>query len=125
MSILVILFFPICDSTPTENFVVVLKYSANNTAIITYACVPGLDYPKEVIDIKSPQAFVSITDYARTVMRSANRSDVFKTHRIDKGQRHMWQTYLDCIANCCPSPIPYEHIYSASQISFAVESHLT
>lgn len=113
------------EDRPIDNFVVVLRYPHDNVAVITYACVSGLDYPKELIDIKSPNSHLSIVDFCRTDFRSAQGSRNFRTKRIDKGQQNMWLSYLEALHTCSPPPISYEHIYSASQISFIVDKRLT
>jgi len=112
------------EDNPTDNFVVVLKYPHDNLAVVTYACVSCLDYPKEIIDIKSPNSHVSIVDFRRTDFRSVKESSKFITKRIDKGQHNMWKSYIEALHNCSPPPISYEHIYSASQTSFIVDKRL-
>ena len=110
-------------TSPSESFVVVLRYPDDNVAVVTYALTSNIPLPKEHILIQSESCYVEIIDFRRTILTNT-RSKIFTTHRTDKGQKNMWTSYVNTLLTFSPPPITFQELYSASTISFHVDELL-
>lgn len=107
-----------------DNVVVTLRYSDGSAASISYMTDGNSRYPKELIHVFG-QGRVATFDNFRSYELWHGNKRVRNRMRVDKGQRHALDSFIDAVIDGLDMPIATESLIQTTAASIAAEQSAT
>jgi predicted dehydrogenase len=106
-----------------DNFTSMIKYSDGSLANLTYTAMGSNKYPKERMELFYEGKVIIMDDYKQLSVNGLKGSG-FSTKSVDKGHKHMLESFGKAIQNGGDWPIPLWQQIQATEIAINVEEQL-
>jgi predicted dehydrogenase len=104
-----------------DNVVIVFNFSDGSVGTINYLANGDKAFPKERIEVFTGGRVATLDDFRTLEMVHQGKRQLIRTPlRQDKGHRAEWQAFSAAIIAGGPAPIPYEHLFGVTEITFSV-----
>jgi predicted dehydrogenase/threonine dehydrogenase-like Zn-dependent dehydrogenase len=101
-----------------DSFIATLRFSNGSAASVSYLSNGNKDVPKELVEVFCDGTVSRIDDF-RKLEFSGKRSFRSKSSQ-DKGHKNELKAFTEAISKGLPSPIPFEHLYHTSLVTFKI-----
>jgi len=104
------------------NDIVTINLAFENGSIgsIIYTSNGSKSLPKELVEVHGHGVSCVIEDFKKLTIYSDSRKKEKKLMVQDKGQRYEIKAFIDAVCEGGAPPIPYDHLYSASLVTFKI-----
>lgn len=104
-----------------DNVVMVFNFSDGSVGTINYLANGDKAFPKERIEVFTGGRVATLDDFRTLEMVHQGKRQLIRSPmRQDKGHRAEWEAFSAAIIAGGPAPIPYEHLFGVTEITFSV-----